>query len=257
MRLARLLLRLTKVALFPTCVVDAVAPEVGFATARVLTRRGCDVSLAERTTCCGQPAWNSGFTEPAAMVARTTLTGIEEALQDNDVVVVPAGSCATMIKVFWPELFELERDADCARRARAVADRVVELSAFLAACDAEPRIARPEITSSGGVRYHPSCHMLRELGIKDEPCDALQSAGYDVDRGPERCCGFGGMFSVKLPETSVAMADDVLDAAVASGATDIVAADSSCLMQLRTRAEARGLTLTFRHLAVAIDDAGA
>jgi L-lactate dehydrogenase complex protein LldE len=244
---------LTKVALFPTCVVDAVAPEVGFATARVLSRRGCDVSVAERTTCCGQPAWNSGFTQPAAMVARTTLAGIEEALEDNDVVVVPAGSCATMIKVFWPELFEIERDAEAARRARAVADRVVELSTFLRSRnEEEPQPA----FSEGAVRYHPSCHMLRELGIKDEPCDALRDAGYEVDRGPERCCGFGGMFSVKLPETSVAMADDVLDAALEAGATDVVAADSSCLMQLRTRAEARGLTLRFRHLAVALDDVG-
>lgn len=255
MRLARLLLRLTKVALFPTCVVDAVAPEVGFATGRVLTRAGCEVSLAERTTCCGQPAWNSGFTQPAAMVARTTLAGIEEALEENDVVVVPAGSCATMIKVLWPEMFEIERDPDCARRARAVADRVVELSTFLRACDSERRIAPVEITGSQEVRYHPSCHMLRELGIKDEPCDVLRGAGYTVEQGDERCCGFGGMFSVKLPETSIAMADDVLDAALASGATDVVAADSSCLMQLRSRAEARGLKLTFRHLAVALDDA--
>src|ERR1700742_104576 len=96
-RLARLLLRLTKVALFPTCVVDAVAPEVGFATARVLARRGCDVSVAEKTTCCGQPAWNSGQVEAAAMVARTTLAGMEEALVDADAIVVPAGSCTTMI----------------------------------------------------------------------------------------------------------------------------------------------------------------
>lgn len=218
----------SKVALFPTCVVDATAPEVGFATARVLTRGGCEVSVAERTTCCGQPAWNSGFTQPAAMVARTTLAGIEEALRDNDVVVVPAGSCATMIKVFWPELFELERDADCANRARAVADRVVELSAYLASAreDHPGRTEMPHRSNSGPVRYHPSCHMLRELGLKDEPCDALAAAGYEVDRGPQRCCGFGGLFSVKLPETSVAMADDVLDAALADGATEIVAADS-------------------------------
>jgi L-lactate dehydrogenase complex protein LldE len=96
--------------------------------------------------------------------------------------------------------------------------------------------------------------MLRELGLKDEPADALRGAGYDVECGPERCCGFGGLFSVKLPETSVAMADEVLDAAVDAGATDMVAADGSCLMQLSTRADARGLPLTFRHLAVAIDD---
>ena len=109
--------------------------------------------------------------------------------------------------------------------------------------------------SRGGsaVRYHPSCHMLRELGLRDEPVDALRACGIDAVAGPERCCGFGGLFSVKLPEVSVAMADEVLDAAVADGAAEIVAADGSCLMQLSTRAEARGLSLTFRHLAEAID----
>lgn len=243
------------VALFPTCIVDAVAPEVGFATARVLARRDCDVSVAERTTCCGQPAWNAGQTEAAAMVARTTLRGFEEALEDGaEAIVVPAGSCSTMIKVFWKELFEIERDHDAVHRVESVLPKVHELSDFLTTCDAPSRNVRPNNTS---LRYHPSCHMLRELNLKDEPVDGLRAAGYDVDCGPERCCGFGGMFSVKLPETSVAMADEVLDAMLADGATEVVAADGSCLMQLQTRAEKRGLNLTFRHLAVAIDDAEA
>lgn len=243
-----------KVALFPTCVVDATAPEVGFATARVLARRGCEVEVAERTTCCGQPAWNSGHAEPAAVVARTTLAGIEEALRDGaEAVVVPAGSCTTMIRVFWPELFAAVGQHDAARRAQAVAPKVFELSEYLASVRQNSAVSRE--TTHTSVRYHPSCHMLRELGLKDEPCDALAAVGYEVDRGPERCCGFGGLFSVKLPETSVAMADEVLDAAVAAGATEVVAADGSCLMQLATRAEARGLPLAFRHLAVAVDDA--
>ncbi len=240
------------VALFPTCVVDAVAPEVGFAAARVLTRRGCDVSVAEGTTCCGQPAWNAGQAEAAATVARTTLRGFEQALADGaDAIVVPAGSCTTMVRVFWPELFEVVGDHDAFARAKSVLPKVFELSEFLSASpgggDAQ--------THSERVRYHPSCHMLRELGLKNEPVEALRSCGIETDAGPERCCGFGGLFSVKLPETSVAMADEVLDAAIADGATEIVAADGSCLMQLATRAEKRGLALTFRHLAVAIDDA--
>jgi L-lactate dehydrogenase complex protein LldE len=244
----------TKVALFPTCVVDAVAPEVGFATARVLARRGCEVELAERTTCCGQPAWNSGHAEPAAVVARTTLAGIEAALRDGaEAIVVPAGSCTTMIRVFWPELFEAVGQNDAAHRARAIAPKVFELSEYLQSCDESSEIVGQDITRS--VRYHPSCHMLRELGLKDEPVAALEGCGYAVDRGVERCCGFGGLFSVKLPETSIAMADEVLDAAIASGATEVVAADGSCLMQLATRAEARGLPLRFRHLSVALDDA--
>jgi L-lactate dehydrogenase complex protein LldE len=242
----------TRVALFPTCVVDAVAPEVGFATARVLTRRGCDVSVAEGTTCCGQPAWNAGHAEAAAIVAGHTLRGFEQALTDGaDAIVVPAGSCTTMVRVFWPELFELVGDTDAVRRARAVLPKVFEFSEFLVwFSDHDRREATQE-----AVRYHPSCHMLRELGLRDEPIEALRSCGIEADVGPERCCGFGGLFSVKLPETSVAMADELLDAAVADGATDVIAADGSCLMQLATRAEKRGLVLTFRHIAVAIDDA--
>jgi L-lactate dehydrogenase complex protein LldE len=188
------------------------------------------------------------------VVARTTLAGIEAALADGaEAVVVPAGSCTTMIRVFWPELFAAVGQHDAARRAEGVAPNVFELSEYLAACDAYRTFSPANIT--GSVRYHPSCHMLRELRLKDEPCDALAACGYHVDPGPERCCGFGGLFSVKLPETSVAMADEVLDAAVEAGATDVVAADGSCLMQLAARAEARGLPLHFRHLAVAIDDA--
>lgn len=241
-----------RVALFPTCVVDALAPEVGFATARVLARRGCDVSVAEGTTCCGQPAWNAGQAEAAATVARTTLRGFEQALAEGaDAIVVPAGSCTTMVRVFWPELFELVGDPDAATRARAVLAKVFELSEFLPTTGTPPGGERSQQT----VRYHPSCHMLRELGLRDAPIEALRACGYAVDAGPERCCGFGGLFSVKLPETSVAMADELLDAAVADGATDVIAADGSCLMQLATRAEKRGLALTFRHIAVAIDDA--
>ena len=244
------------VALFPTCVVDAVAPEVGFATARVLTRRGCDVSLAESTTCCGQPAWNAGHADAAATVVRTTLAGFEEALADAEAVVVPAGSCTTMIRVFWKELFEVVGDTDAAVRAAAVTPRVFELSELMRVIH-DSRGKPAESPEGSAVRYHPSCHMLRELGLRDEPVDALRACGIDATAGPERCCGFGGLFSVKLPEVSVAMADEVLDAAVADGATEIVAADGSCLMQLSTRAEARGLSLAFRHLAEAIDVADA
>ncbi|MEY2399456.1 MAG: L-lactate dehydrogenase complex protein LldE [Actinomycetota bacterium] len=243
---------MTNVALFPTCIVDAVTPAVGFATARVLTRRGCEVSVAERTTCCGQPAWNAGQAAAAATVARTTLRGFEEALSHGaDAIVVPAGSCTTMVRVFWAELFELVGEHDAARRARLIASKVYELSEFLRTC--EPVETQPPVGEQ--VRYHPSCHMLRELGLRDEPIAALRGCGIDADPGPERCCGFGGLFSVKLPEVSVAMADEVLDDAVADGATEIVTADGSCLMQLATRAEKRGLPLKFRHLAVAIDDA--
>lgn len=234
-----------KVALFPTCVVDAIEPDVGMATAELLQRAGHEVVVPAAATCCGQPAWNAGHAGPAAQVATTTLRALADS--DADAVVVPAGSCATMMRVFWAELFHLEGTAEQRRLATEVAGRVRELSEFLDG-DGMPETRGPDPTPTV---YHRSCHMLRELRITDAPERLLEQAGADrrETAAVDRCCGFGGLFSVKLPETSTAMADDVLDAAVATDATRMVGCDTSCLMHLRGRAERRGLPLEFAHLA--------
>jgi len=162
------------------------------------------VSCPSGQTCCGQPAWNSGFHDEAARVARTTLGALEK--DGGDAVVVPAGSCATMVKVFWPELFELAGDADAAHRARALGERTYELTAFLAE---HPLPLQP---LGHRVAYHHSCHMLRELHEHDQPEQLLDAAGCErvAWEADTRCCGFGGLFSFKLPEVSEAMADDKL-----------------------------------------------
>ena len=240
-----------RTALFPTCVVDAVAPEVGLATARVLGRLGTEVHVPAEATCCGQPAWNAGHAEAAAQVARTTLRAL--ASSDAEAIVVPAGSCATMIRVFWRELFELAGTDEDRRQAEQVAARTYEFSEFLDASGA-PENAGADRTPTV---YHRSCHMLRELGIDRQPERLLDSTG--TDRRPTaaegRCCGFGGLFSVKLPEVSVAMADEVLDAAKGAGAERVVGCDTSCLLQLESRAQRRGDELEFRHLAEVLDQA--
>ncbi|MTV26704.1 (Fe-S)-binding protein [Nitriliruptoraceae bacterium ZYF776] len=241
-----------RVALFPTCIVDAVAVDTGVATVRLLERLGHEVVVPERTTCCGQPAWNAGHAEPAAEVARTTLHALDAT--DAEVIVLPAGSCATMVRVFWQELFHLAGDARDTAAVRRVVPRVRELSEFLAG-DGAPAglpIERPEPRPTV---YHRSCHMLRELGIAEEPEGLLDQAATDrrVPEGQGRCCGFGGLFSVKLPEVSVAMADEVLDAAVATGAERVVGCDASCLMHLEGRAQRRELPLEFEHLADALE----
>jgi L-lactate dehydrogenase complex protein LldE len=232
-----------RVALFPTCVIDAVRPEVGVATVRVLRRAGHEVALLDAATCCGQPAWNAGMAEEAATVARTTLDAIVSS--PAEAIVVPAGRCATMIRVFRPELFELVGDHAAAARARAAGTRVRELSELL---DGAPLDLASSPTP---VVYHHSCHMLRELGIERQPEALLDRASSDrrttTARG--RCCGFGGLFSVKLPEVSTAMADDILDAATESGARRLVGCDASCLMHLQGRAERRKLSIECRHLA--------
>lgn len=236
--------------MFPTCIVDAVYPSVGISTVRVLRRAGFDVAVPERTTCCGQPAWNAGHSAQAAEVARTTLRALDEC--EADVIVVPAGSCATMMRVFWHELFELHGTADDRATVERVASRTRELSELLDDLGA-PAVAAPDDTPTV---YHRSCHMLRELGIDQEPERVLDGTGAErrVAQGSGRCCGFGGLFSVKLPEVSTAMADDVLDAMAATGAERVVGCDASCLMHLRGRAERRGLALEFRHLATVVDE---
>jgi L-lactate dehydrogenase complex protein LldE len=240
-----------RVTLFVTCVVDLFEPDVGVAAVHVLRAAGCQVSCPSGQTCCGQPAWNSGFHADAAKVARTSLDALEA--DGGDAVVVPAGSCATMIKVFWPELFELADDHDTAERARAIGARTHELSSFLA--------GRPPPLRALGrrVAYHHSCHMLRELHVHDEPEALLDAAGCTrVDWAADtRCCGFGGMFSFKLPEVSEAMADDKLTslATVDPPPTIVVGSDGSCLLHLRARAAHEGQPVEVRHLAQVLAEA--
>jgi L-lactate dehydrogenase complex protein LldE len=242
-----------RVSLLVTCVVDVVAPDVGEAAVRLLRAAGCDVTVNLAQTCCGQPGWNAGFAADAARVARTTLGALEDDLDAGaEAVVVPAGSCATMVRVFWPELFDVVGDHDAAARARRVGDRTRELSDLLAErADRLPalRLHRP-IT----VALHESCHMLRELRIAEAPgvlVDAVDGCEAVPWAGSDRCCGFGGTFSVKLPETSVAMADEKLRAlgAGAPGADLLVGCDTSCLMHLQARADATERPVHIRHLA--------
>lgn len=243
-----------RVTLLVTCVVDLVEPEVAEATVRVLRAAGCVVSVSADQTCCGQPAWNAGHAREAAKVARTTLAALEAELADGaEAVVVPSGSCTSMVRVFWPEVLELAGDPDAAERARAVGEVTFELAEFLAERDL-PALSGPEQR----VAYHHSCHMLRELGIRAAPeelVDGVAGAERVAWDGDDRCCGFGGLFSVKLPELSVAMADEKLTALVATEPDVLVGCDTSCLAQLRTRSAVVGLPLRTRHLAQLLDDA--
>jgi L-lactate dehydrogenase complex protein LldE len=233
-----------RVALLVTCVVDVLAPEVGEATVRALRRAGHDVSFDPDQTCCGQPAWNAGHAPEAAAVARVTLAALERELDAGaEVVVVPAGSCAAMVRLGWPALF----DGEERERALRVAARTHELTAFLA------RHGVAGGTGAGDrVAWHHSCHALRELHLDDRTVDAVLD-GAGVERvawpsgGGERCCGFGGMFSVTLPEVSCAMADEKL---ASLPDCDVVAgADASCLVHLRSRAAATGRPIRTAHVA--------
>lgn len=244
------------VALFVTCVVDVARPDAGVAAVHLLRATGAEVSCPEGQTCCGQPAWNAGFADEAVAVARASL----EALEANPaaVIVAPAGSCATMMRKYWPQLFALAGRPGEADRAQAVADRVRELSEFLAPFAGEPADVEPSEEDDGAgptLAYHRSCHLERELHVTDAPVRLLRAAGVPPAEweGDDRCCGFGGTFSVRLPEVSVAMADEKLDH-LPEGVDTVVSCDASCLLHLEGRARERGLPVRFRHLAETLAD---
>src|SRR5215208_3522670 len=237
------------VQLLVTCLVDHLYPRVGLATAGILERIGVDVVVPEGQTCCGQPAFNAGCHDDARLMARHTV----DVLTKRDApVVIPSGSCADMLVHQAPAL--LADDPDYGPRAAALAGRTYELTQFLVDVLGE--------TDCGGcarepVTYHPSCHGLRGLGVRDQPL-ALLDAVHNIDRRPlgdaETCCGFGGLFSVKMSAISGAMLDRKLDAVEASGAETVIATDVSCLMHIAGGLRRRGSRIGVKHLAEVLAD---
>ncbi|MEW6635245.1 MAG: (Fe-S)-binding protein [Actinomycetota bacterium] len=236
-----------RVALFIPCFVDLVSPEVGVSVVRVLRRLGCEVVYPEGQTCCGQPAFNSGYFDEARAMARRFMDVFER----WDHVVCPSGSCTTMVSHYYPFLFQNLPDER--RRAEALGSRVREFSDFLVnVLGARELGARYE----GRAVFHCGCHQRRELGVLEEPRELLGNVeGLDlVDwENEELCCGFGGTFSVKMPEVSTAMADEKIRALERSGADTVVSCDSSCLMHLGGRLRRTGRDTRVYHLAQILD----
>lgn len=232
-----------RVSLFITCLGDQLFPDVGECVVSVLRRLGVEVDFNPAQTCCGQPAFNTGYREEAREVAARVL----DIFQDAEYVVAPSGSCATMIRVFYPELFA--HDPARLRQAQELRGRLFEFSEFLV------KVLKVEDVGASFARrvtYHDSCHLLRELGIESEPRKLIRGVkGIELVEMQDHqlCCGFGGTFSVKFPEVSVAMAEDKLRAAAEAGAEVIVANDSGCLMHLAGAIHRRGLPLQTMHLA--------
>ena len=215
-----------KVSIFVTCLVEHLYPEVGIATVRILERLGLECDFNPDQTCCGQPAYNSGYPEEAARVGRNLLA----VFSGSDYIVTPSGSCAAMIKVFLPKL--LVSSPEEAEASKRMASRTYELTDFLSTV--------LETDSTGAsfphtVTYHDSCHLLRELGIKEQP-RRLIGGVTDIDfremDHPDLCCGFGGLFSVKFDELSAVMGSQKLRAIEKTGAEYVIATDVSCLMHL-------------------------
>jgi L-lactate dehydrogenase complex protein LldE len=219
------------VQLFATCLGDLVFPTAVADAEALLREAGHEVVFPRQQICCGQPAYNAGHRSAARRVAKT----FARAFAPDLPVVVPSGSCATMLTHYLPELVGCEPYD------------VWELSAFLDQHGGDV----PRRNDGRVVAYHDSCHMLRELHIVDAPRRLLQRSGAEVRDLPrsDLCCGFGGTFSTRQPEVSVAMADDKL--AGAAGVVALVTADPGCLMQLSGRAARIGGPRVL-HLATAL-----
>lgn len=242
-----------RVSLFVPCYVDQVYPGVAVATVRVLRALGVEVSYPEGQTCCGQPAFNSGFFREARGVARHLMGVFEREGERSDYVVCPSGSCAAMVSHYYPVLFADRRGEK--GRAEELGGRVRELSDFIVnvlGADATALGSRFE----GRAVFHTGCHQRRELGVLDEPRRLLEGVrGLELLEweNEELCCGFGGTFSVKMPLVSTAMADEKIRALEGSGADTLVSCDSSCLMHLAGRLGRTGHDTRVMHLAEVLD----
>lgn len=215
------------VQLFVTCIIDTLYPETGEAVVRVLQRAGARVSFPPGQTCCGQPAFNAGMREQARGMAIHTIKTFEPY---PGAVVVPSGSCASMIRHSYAELFA--DDPVWLPRSLALAERTFEFSEYLVdvlgVTDLNSRF-------EGKLTYHSSCHLLRGVGVDQQPRALLamvREAVFVELPNTSDCCGFGGVFSIEHPEISAAMLERKIASLDESGASVVVACDAGCITNI-------------------------
>lgn len=232
-----------RVALFVTCLVDLFRPSVGFAAVKLLEDAGCTVDVPRAQTCCGQPAFNSGDRATTEALAR----GLIAAFAGYDYVVAPSGSCAGMLRAHLPELFDHEPET--AIQARELAGRCHELVSFLVDV---MKMQSVEASFPATATYHDSCSGLRELKVKRQPRQLLQSVkGLAVVEMAESevCCGFGGTFCVKYPDISTRMVSNKAADIEQTGADLVLAGDLGCLMNMAGRLKRLDSRVQARHVA--------
>ncbi|KIL39796.1 Fe-S oxidoreductase [Gordoniibacillus kamchatkensis] len=236
------------VSLFITCLADMFYPEVGESMVRLLHRYGCEVDFPEGQTCCGQPAFNSGYQDEAREVARRLIRAFEH----SDYVVSPSGSCNGMIHHYYPHLFRNE--PEWAAKAEAFIAKTYEFSQFMVNVLG---VTDLDAEFPAKATYHPSCHGSRLLGIKDEPAALLKGVrGLELVELPhkEDCCGFGGTFAVKMADMSEAMICDKANNVVSTGADVLVGMDMGCLMNIEGRLNKEGRPIRVMHLVQLLEE---
>lgn len=233
-----------RVGLFVTCLVDQMWSSIGTSSVAVLRRAGCEVTFDERQTCCGQPAFNTGYRTEARRVAERFIELCEDS--SVDAIVSPSGSCTAMVHHYQSLFADDER---WRVRADKVAQRTFELSSFLV------RVLKAEDVGArfaGRVTWHDACHGLRDLNVHDEPrrlIRRVREAEFVELENADACCGFGGTFSVKYPEISAAILEQKIAAIERSGVNAVISGDASCLMQIGGRLSRIGSKVRVMHLA--------
>ncbi len=231
-----------KVSLFITCLGDIFKADVGKDTVEVLERLGCEIDFPRSQTCCGQPAYNSGYLHEAKESAKNMIRAFEH----SEKVVTPSGSCAQMFKEY-KEIFK--GDPVWEKKAEALADKTYEFTQFIVDV-----LGVTDVGASlkGKATYHTSCHMTRLLGVQDAPLSLLDRVeGLEMVELPHAydCCGFGGTFSVKMPDISEQMVDEKVKHIVDTGADILIGADAGCLMNIAGRLERAGHSVKVMHIA--------
>lgn len=237
----------TKASLYVTCIIDQLYPEVGVSVVRVLRKLGVQVDFPLDQTCCGQPLFNSGFATQARQLAKRVL----DSFKDATYIVVPSGSCAAMMRVFYLDLFQ--DDPAMHRQVQEFSSKVYEFSEFLVKV---LNVTDIGAHYAGTATYHPSCHLLRELGVKEAPELLLSNVdGLDIIDLPEKesCCGFGGTFSVKYPHISEGMVEDKVNNVLSTDADTLVSCDMSCLMNIGGALSRQQESVSVKHLAQVLD----
>ncbi|MGE5443545.1 MAG: (Fe-S)-binding protein [Ignavibacteriales bacterium] len=234
-----------KASLFITCLVDLFFPQIGESMVTILRELGVEVDFPEDQTCCGQPSFNSGFQGDARAIARRFLSIFNQ--DDNRYIICPSGSCTSMVRVFYKELFK--GNPQMLEIIHKVSSRTYEFSEFLV------NVLKAEdigATYTGKVTYHDSCHLLRELRVKDEPRKLIKSVkGVEFIEMNlhDACCGFGGTFSIKFPDVSASILDEKIENIIKSGADTIISSDMGCLMQIGGALSRRGIPVKVLHIA--------
>ncbi len=233
-----------RVSLFITCLVDQLWPSIGTSAVEVLRRAGCEVTFDARQTCCGQPAFNTGYRSDARKLAKRFIEIFEDA--QADVIVSPSGSCTAMVQHFQALFAD---DEEWRGRAANIAKRTHEFGSFLVNV-----LGVEDVGASyqGRVTWHDACHGLRDLHLREEPrrlIRGVRGAEFVELPNADACCGFGGTFSVKYPEISVAILDEKIAAIERANVKAVVSADASCLMQINGRLTRNHSAVRAMHLA--------